>query len=139
MVALFLNGEGMKGGAVHHNIAPYPFLGEVRTAARYRFYSVRDEFPGLEPVAQDGVAIPGELYDVPLEVIGEEFMPDEPPELELGVVELSDGAHALAVRLRPGEAESGRHRDISSFGGWHAYRAATSSDIPEWGAQDASE
>lgn len=127
MVALFLNGEGMRGGVVHHNIEPYPFLGEVRTAARYRFYSVRDEFPGLAPAAGgEGVEIPGELYDVPLSTIGEAFMPAEPDELELGVVELSDGSHALGVRLRPGEAESGRHREISGYDGWRAYRSAGS-------------
>lgn len=125
MVALFLNGEGMRGGAVHHNIAPFSFLGEVRTAARYRFYSVRDEFPGLTPVADgEGVEIPGELYDVPLSTIGEAFMPSEPAELELAVVQLSDGSHALGVRLRPGEVESGRHREISGYGGWRAYRSA---------------
>lgn len=67
--------------------------------------------------------IPGELCDVPLEVIGERFMPDEPAELELGVVQLDDGSYALGVRLRPGEAKSGRHRDISTAGGWHAYRS----------------
>ena len=123
MVALFLNGEGMRGGAVHHNIAPYPILGEVRTVPRYRFFSVRDEFPGLCPVATNGVAVPGELYDVPLEVIGQRFMPEEPPELELAVVQLEDDTYALAVQLRPEEAASGRHRDISAFGGWRAYRA----------------
>lgn len=121
MVQLFVNGAGMRGGGVHHNIASYPFLGEVRTAPRYRFYSVRDEFPGLV-LAADGDAIAGEVYDVPLEVIAERFMPDEPPELELGVVQLEDGSYALAVQLRPGEAESGKHKDITSYGGWHAYR-----------------
>jgi hypothetical protein len=32
-----LNGEGTRGGSVHHSIAE--FLGEVRTTPRYRFYS----------------------------------------------------------------------------------------------------
>jgi gamma-glutamylcyclotransferase (GGCT)/AIG2-like uncharacterized protein YtfP len=122
MVYLFLNGEAMSGGRLHDNVAGHPLVGEVRTAPRYRFYSVRDEFPGLAPAAGDGAAIAGELYDVPLALIAERFLPDEPPELELGVVELEDGSYALAVQLRPGEA--GRHTDITSYGGWRDYCAA---------------
>ncbi|HYU85897.1 MAG TPA: gamma-glutamylcyclotransferase [Kribbellaceae bacterium] len=126
MVNLFLNGEAMRGGRLHHTVAGHPFLGEVRTAPRYRFYSVRDEFPGLAPAADgaDGAGIAGELYDVPLAVIAERFLPDEPPELELGVVQLEDGSYALAVQLRPGETGPGRHQEITSYGGWRAYRAA---------------
>jgi hypothetical protein len=122
MVHLFVNGEGMRGGRLHHNIVEYPYLGEVRTAPRYRFFSVRDEFPGLQFVKTGGASIAGELYDVPLSVIAEEFLPDEPPELELGVIQLDDDSYALAVRLRPGEAESGTHKDITSYGGWRTYR-----------------
>ncbi|HEY0687472.1 MAG TPA: gamma-glutamylcyclotransferase [Kribbella sp.] len=122
MVHLFVNGEGMRGGGVHHNIAEYPYLGEVRTAPRYRFFSVRDEFPGLQLVETAGASIAGELYDVPLSVIAEKFLPDEPPELELGVIQLDDDSYALAVQLRPGEAGSGEHNDITSYGGWRTYR-----------------
>ena len=63
-VPLFVNGEGMRGGAVHHSIEGHPFLGLARTAPRYRFFSVRDEFPALWPVDEGGSSIEGELYDV---------------------------------------------------------------------------
>ena len=123
-VPLFVNGEGMSGGAVHHSIEGLPFLGAARTAPRYRFLSVRDEFPALWPVA-DGFRIEGELYEVPLEVIRDRFIPAEPPELELGVVELDDGAAALVVLLRKEFFESGEGlTDISEHGGWRAYLAA---------------
>jgi len=120
-VPLFVNGEGMAGGAVHHNIADCEFLGEVRTAAKYRFYSVRDEFPALELVGAGGVSVPGELYDVDLDVIRDRFMPAEPPELELGVIELSDGASALAVLLRSDHRGDPGLTDISDKGGWRAH------------------
>ncbi|GAA4301815.1 hypothetical protein BJY14_000625 [Actinomadura luteofluorescens] len=120
MTALFVNCAAMRGGVLHGNIAPYPFLGEARTAPRYRFYSVRDEFAGLHP-ADDGVTISGELYDVPLEVIGERFMPAEPPEFELGVIALADAGAALGVVLRSTRGETGRYRDISGWGGWRSY------------------
>lgn len=122
MVLLMTNGEGMRGGAVHHNIEGHPFLGEVQTAPKYRFYSIRDEFPGLYPVGADGGGtVTGELYDVPLEVLRDAFLPDEPPELELGVVELADGRGSLCMVLRA--SEHGRHQDITEHGGWRAYRA----------------
>jgi gamma-glutamylcyclotransferase (GGCT)/AIG2-like uncharacterized protein YtfP len=122
MVLLMTNGEGMRGGSVHHTIAAHPFLGEVETAPRYRFFSVRDEFPGLVRVAEGGGVVRGELYDVPLEVLRDSFLPHEPDELELGAVELDGGMAALCMMLRLGEA--GRHRDITEHGGWRAYRAA---------------
>jgi hypothetical protein len=124
-VPLFVNGEGMSGGEVHHSIEGLPFLGTARTAPRYRFFSVRDEFPALWPVAGGGVGVEGELYEVPLEVIRDRFIPAEPPELELGVVELEDGSAALVVLLRETAYEAGVGlTDISAHGGWRAYRAA---------------
>lgn len=115
------NGEGMRGGSVHHTIADQPFVGERETAAKYRFFSVRDEFPGILPVTDEsGFAVRGELYDVPLEVVRDRFLPDEPAELELGVVELADGTAALSMVLRQGER--GLHADITEYGGWRAYR-----------------
>jgi hypothetical protein len=127
-VPLFVNGGGMRGGEVHYSIEGLPFLGEARTAPRYRFFSVRDEFPGLWPVDDGGVSIAGELYDVPLDVIRDRFIPAEPPELELGVVELEDGSSALVVVVRAGVYASGEGlKDISEYGGWRAYRASLSS------------
>jgi gamma-glutamylcyclotransferase (GGCT)/AIG2-like uncharacterized protein YtfP len=122
MVHMFLNGGGMRGGPVHHHIAAAPFLGEVRTAARYRFFSVRDEFPGLWPVEDGGQAIVGELYDVPLPLLAK-LWEDEPAELELGVVDLDDGTPVLGMVLRRSEHESGAHRDITEHGGWRTYLA----------------
>jgi hypothetical protein len=127
-VPLFVNGGGMRGGEVHYSIEGLPFLGEARTAPRYRFFSVRDEFPGLWPVEEGGVSIAGELYDVPLDVIRDRFIPAEPPELELGVVELDDGSSALVVVVRANVYASGEGlKDISEYGGWRAYRASMAS------------
>jgi gamma-glutamylcyclotransferase (GGCT)/AIG2-like uncharacterized protein YtfP len=125
MVPLFVNGEGMSGGKVHYSIQGHKFLGPARTAPRYRFFSVRDEFPGLWLVDDGGVSIEGELYEVPLEVIRDRFIPAEPPELELGVLELDDGGSSLVVLMRKHVVESGEGlTDISEHGGWRAYRAS---------------
>ena len=121
-VPLFLNGEGMRGGRVYPSIAHHPFLGEARTAPRYRFYVYENRFPALWPVADGGVSVPGELIGLPLEAVRDEFLPVEPPELELGVVELADGSASLAVLLRPDVHARGTGLvDISDYGGWRAY------------------
>ncbi len=125
-VPLFVNGGGMRGGPIHHTIAEHPFLGEWWTAPKYRFYSIGDRFPALWLVGDGGVAVPGELYDVPLTVIRDQFIPAEPAELELGVIELADGGAALAVVLRREMLGSPDLVDISARGGWREYRSLQS-------------
>ena len=124
-VPLFVNGGGMRGGDVHYSIEGLPFLGEARTAPRYRFFSIRDEFPGLWPVAAGGsagmnrsrITSSGTSYSSPGTLT--------PPELELSVIELDDGSSAVAVVLREVAHRAGTGlTDISDAGGWRAYRAS---------------
>jgi hypothetical protein len=124
MTHMFLNGGGMAGGSLHHLLAGAPLVAEVRTAPHYLLYSVGDRYPALQPCPKDtgaGAAIAGEVYDLPLDVLRDQLLPAEPPELELGVIELADGAAALGMILRrPGPALDDL-ADITSFGGWRAY------------------
>lgn len=139
MPLMFLNGGAMRGGPLHHLLRGAPLVGTVRTAPRYRFYSVGDQFPAL--VDQDpqitgprngggvggggGASVVGELYDVPWEVLRESLLPAEPAELELGVIELEDGSGALAMIRRHTYVESGgAFRDISEHADWRAYTAS---------------
>jgi gamma-glutamylcyclotransferase (GGCT)/AIG2-like uncharacterized protein YtfP len=121
MPLMFLNGGAMRGGDLHHLLGGAPLVGVVRTAPKYRFHSVGDRFPALEP---DGdTAVVGELYDVPWEVLRESLLPSEPDELELGVIEIEDGGGSLAmVRRRTYREPDGAYRDISAFGDWRGYR-----------------
>jgi len=126
MALLFLNGGGMRGGPLHHQLRGAPLVGVVRTAPKYRYYSVGDRFPALAPtdgVTDVGTSVTGELYDVPLGVLRESLLPAEPPELELGVVELADGASALATVLRRDLPEGTELTDIGQVGDWRAYLA----------------
>jgi gamma-glutamylcyclotransferase (GGCT)/AIG2-like uncharacterized protein YtfP len=139
---MFLTGDGMRGGPLHRHIEGAEFLGERRTLPRYRFYSIRDEFPALRPAGEGGHAILGELYRVPMPAL-HGLLAREPAELELSVVELAagdpggatvapdpaaphGGAGAVELSfgmiLRRGEEARGRHADISRSGGWRAYR-----------------
>ena len=123
MPLMFLTGDGMRGGPLHHHIAGAPLIGERRTAPRYRFYSIRDEFPALWPAGEGGQAILGELYDVPMDQL-RDLLAGEPPELELSVVELAAAELSFGMVLRRGEHEHGSHTDITHYGGWRAYRRA---------------
>jgi hypothetical protein len=124
MAELFCNGGAMRGGNLHHNVSAHPFLGAVRTAPIYRFFSVRDEFPALLLTESGGASIEGELYDVPLDNIRTDFLPEEPEELELTVIQLDDGRSVLAVGLRPGvvDTKADELTEITKEGGWRQYR-----------------
>ena len=120
-VRMFVNGEALSGGSLNDALVGAEFLGPTRTASGYRFFSVRDEFPGLHPVAQDGVAVPGELYALPYGMLREQLLPREPPELELGVIELADGSGSLSMRMRDWALSAPKTADISDRGGWLCY------------------
>jgi gamma-glutamylcyclotransferase (GGCT)/AIG2-like uncharacterized protein YtfP len=130
MAELFCNGGAMRGGNLHHTVADHKFLGPVRTAPIYRFFSVRDEFPGLLLDEDHGASIAGELYDVPMDAIRTDFIPEEPKELELSVIKLDDGRSVLAVVLRPGLVDSmgDELTDITTHGGWRSYRGLPDPD-----------
>jgi len=117
----------MRGGSLHHLLRDAPLIAETRTAPLYRLYSVGDRYPALQPAAEvpepgaAGAAIAGEVYDLPLDLLRDDLLPAEPPELELGVIKLADGTAALGMILRrPCPAMTGL-TDITGFGGWRNY------------------
>jgi hypothetical protein len=123
-VRMFVNGQAMSGGSLSDALRGARFLGATRTASRYRFYSVRDEFPGLHPVEAGGRSVPGELYTLPYEMLRERLLPREPAELELGVIELADGTGSLSMRMRAEALIAPGVIDISDAGGWTAHLAS---------------
>ena len=122
MIELFVNGTLMRGLALHGNLAGAEFLGEFRTVPRYRLYSIGDVHPGMFEVESGGVAVRGELYRVPEEV-WRRVEAGEPPNLYRGPITLEDGRVVDGI-LYPRELAEGRHRDISEYGDWRAYRVA---------------
>jgi gamma-glutamylcyclotransferase (GGCT)/AIG2-like uncharacterized protein YtfP len=119
---LFVNGTLMRGLALHVNLTGALFLGEASTAPRYRLYSIGDRHPGMFEVVTGGVAVHGELYQVP-DPVWRRVESGEPPGLYRGRVHLADGRDVDGI-LYPRELAEGQHRDISTFGGWRAYVAS---------------
>ncbi|HLI56307.1 MAG TPA: hypothetical protein VKY26_04645, partial [Actinomycetota bacterium] len=54
MTFMVLNGTAIAGQKDHAAHAGSSLLGAARTAARYRCFAVRDEFPGLYPQPNGG-------------------------------------------------------------------------------------
>lgn len=95
------------------------FLEEVSTAPRYRLYAIEDRFAALVEVADGGISVPGELAELPDELL-EEVLASEPPGVTQGPVELADGRVASCAFGDPAVmAEDGR--DITAWGGFAAY------------------
>ena len=123
---IFVNGQALRGGELHHALAAATFLGPATTAPGYRFFSVRDEFPGLLFAPDDAAAaesgIDGELYGVGYDVLRDVFLPGEPAELELGVIKLADGSGSLSMVMRTAALELPGVQEITAHRGWRAYR-----------------
>ncbi|HEV2348199.1 MAG TPA: hypothetical protein VGS97_29205 [Actinocrinis sp.] len=82
----------------------------------------------------EGVSVVGELYDVPWDVLRESLLPAEPPELELGVIELEDGSGTLSMIRRraysePSGSPSVLYRDISEYADWRSYTASLAATV----------
>ena len=73
------------------------------------------------PVTEGGGVVRGELYDVPLEVLRDSFLPHEPAEPSSARWSSPTAARRCAWCCRP---EEGPHPEITEHGGWRAYRAA---------------
>lgn len=126
MVHMFLNGGAMHGGELHDRLLGAPLVARTRSAPGYRFYSVGDRYPAMDPVGPGGHAVTGEVYDIPLAVLRDSLLPAEPEELELGVIALADGESCLAMVLRRGLRGHPELIDISEVGSWNEYRKGRS-------------
>jgi allophanate hydrolase len=111
-----LNGQLQERGARR--------VGATRTAAEYRLYHLKDTVPpkpGLIHVAQDGVAIELEVWEMPVREFGS-FVALIPAPLGIGSVALEDGSTVKGFNCDP-LAVAGA-KDITEFGGWRKYIAS---------------
>ena len=115
-------GTFMRRQPGHGNLAGGRFLGEVRTAPRYRLFLV-DGWPALAEVGSgEGVPIAAELYDLSEEHV-ERLAGVEPPGWRRAPVELEEGRPVEAF-LADAELVA-RGEDISSHGGWASFVASS--------------
>jgi gamma-glutamylcyclotransferase (GGCT)/AIG2-like uncharacterized protein YtfP len=112
-------GTFMRRQPGHGNLAGGRFLGEVRTAPRYRLFLV-DGWPALAE-AGNGAAIAAELYELTEEHIAC-LAGIEPAGWRRAPVELDEGRRVEAFLADEELVACGE--DISEHGGWAAFVAA---------------
>lgn len=124
MMRFFICGSALRGQPDHGNLQDAVFLGEARTAPRYRLHSVNDQHPGIFEVPEGGISIAGELYEL-TDAQHAHLISTEPPNLYEAPIELDDGERVSAM-IYPAELiERLGWRDISDYGGWAAFKAAS--------------
>ena len=119
----FICGSALRGQPDHKNLGDAKFLGQIRTAPRYRLHSVRDQHPGIYEVPDGGVSILGELYEF-TEEQHEHLMANEPPDLYESDIVLEDGSTASAMVYPQKLILQRGYEDVSQFGGWAAFKLA---------------
>jgi allophanate hydrolase len=91
------------------------------SSADYRLYALAGGpplRPGIVRVAEGGVAIAVEVWELPSSELGS-FLTGIPAPLGLGKVQLADGQWASGFICEPYGLQGAE--DISHFGGWRAY------------------
>jgi gamma-glutamylaminecyclotransferase len=123
---VFICGCALRGQPDHQNLQTAQFIGVANTKPNYRLHSVADGLhPGIYEVKEDGIAIPGEVYEMSLEEF-ENLAATEPPNMYPQDVVLEDG-EILTAFLYPEElVKKYNWPDISHYGGWAYYKKAIS-------------
>lgn len=119
-LAIFVCGAHMSGMALNGELVPLGarFLRSCLTAPSHKLCALAGgppQRPGLGRQAQDGRAIAGELWALPLPAAGR-FLAGIPAPLGLGSVALKDGSEEVGFICEPIGVESGT--DVSEHGGW---------------------
>ncbi len=118
----FICGSALRGQPDHQNLQGATFVSEARTLPKYRLLAVKDGWhPGIYEVADGGISIPGEIYEMSAEQY-KYLLANEPPDMYESPIELDTGEQVSAM-LYPQDL-SKNWPDISGYGGWAAYKAA---------------
>jgi gamma-glutamylaminecyclotransferase len=122
---VFICGSALRGQPDHQNLQSAKFIQAIATQPRYRLHSVGNGWhPGIYEVTEAGIAIPGEVYEMTLEQF-DHLVASEPPHMYPSDVVLENGETAIAFLFPQEIIVQNNYPDISHYGGWAAYKAAT--------------
>ena len=127
-ITVFICGSALRGQPDHQNLQEAKFVSAAKTEPIYRLHSVGNGWhPGIHKVAEGGISIPGELYAMTPEQYT--YLKDnEPPHMYPEEVPLVGGGTAIAFLYPKEKIDEHGWPDISGYGGWAAYKAATQSE-----------
>ena len=128
-IRFFICGSALRGQPDHKNLLAAKFISAARTQARYRLHAAVDGWhPAIYEVVENGISIPGEVYELTPEQY-EHLLSTEPPNMYPAEIQLEDG-ETLTAMLYPQElVEKYSWPDISTYGGWAAYKASATADV----------
>jgi allophanate hydrolase len=122
---LLVVGGHLSGQPLNHQLTGLgaSLVEACRTAPRYRLFALPGlpRRPGMIRVAEDGMSVEGEIWEMTPEAYGR-FVAAIPGPLGIGQVELADG-RCVSGFLCETIAVAGAE-DISRFGGWRSFMAA---------------
>lgn len=126
---IFICGSALQGQPDHQNLQAATFVQAIATQPCYRLHAAEDGWhPAIYEVEANGIAIPGELYDLTQEQF-DYLSANEPPHMYPHQVLLEDGTQAIAFFYPKELIERYKWPDISDFGGWAAYKASAAEVI----------
>lgn len=125
-VKLAVVGAHLKGYQLHWQLEKVnaTFVEATTTSPNYKLYALPKTGPvakpGLRRVSSSGSEIALEVYEIPIESLGQ-FVNYVPEPLGIGSVELKSGEWIKSFICEESGYLAQGSRDISEFGGWHAY------------------
>lgn len=128
---VFICGSALKGQPDHQNLQSAQFIRSIQTAPLYRLHAAANGWhPAIYEVEQDGMPIPGELYELSLEQY-EYLVSTEPPHMYPATIQLENGETAIAILYPKVLIDEFDWPDISHHGGWIAYKNSKPADDPK--------
>lgn len=124
MHRVFICGSALRGQPDHENLQSATFIQETNTLPLYRLHAAENGWhPAIYQVAQGGISIPGEVYEMTPEQFAY-LAANEPPHMYPSEVLLENDQVATAF-LYPRELiEKHNWPDVSNYGSWAAYKKA---------------
>jgi allophanate hydrolase len=130
VLELAVVGAHLRGLPLHEDLRSRgaELIERTTTAPSYRLFALADTSPpkpGLRRVSQGGTGIEVEVYRLPRQEVGD-FLATVRAPLAIGQVTLADGREVHGFVCEAAGFESAV--DITRYGGWRAYLAATAFD-----------
>ncbi|WP_036477564.1 gamma-glutamylcyclotransferase [Myxosarcina sp. GI1] len=125
---VFICGSALRGQPDHQNLQAAKFIRTTKTLPQYRLHAAENGWhPAIYEVESGGISIPGEIYELTEEQY-EYLLANEPPHMYPDVVNLEADEKAIAMLYPQELVKKYQWPDISDFGGWAAYKQATSNE-----------
>lgn len=122
---VFICGSALRGQPDHQNLQSAEFIRSAATQPRYRLHVAGEDWhPAIYETEAGGISIPGEVYEM-TQAQFDYLASNEPPNMYPSDVVLQDGEVLTAFLYPKPLIDEYNLPDISSYGGWAAYKART--------------